>query len=213
MELCGPRKLNMITPRPYLSHSQKSLLKRSPKQYRKVYLEGSPSFSNKEMGFGSIIAELLDKDELSGDPATDYVLSQVPRLGLPEHEFYAMLVAGNKTVPLIAKPDSIEPDYSEFIEYKTGRNAWTQAKVDKDPQLTFYATCIWLAKRKKPRIRLVWIETEEYEDGNGRKRVQFTGRKPKVFETTRDMGDILRMEKEMMQAWDEIKRMTEEALI
>lgn len=196
-----------MTPRPYLSYSQLTLLERSPNQYRKVYIEGDKGFTSHEMSFGSKIAELLERDEFSGNPTEDLMLSQVPKEALPEHEIYALLVAGNKTVPLIAKPDSISIDYLSVLEYKTGRGSWSQSKVDNASQLTFYATVVWILKKQIPALELVWIETEEGPEGT-----RFTG-KIRRFKTKRDMGDILRMQKRMFDAWDTIKNMTHEALV
>jgi hypothetical protein len=49
-----------------------------------------------------------------------------------------------------------------FREYKTGKIPWTQAKVQKHDQLTFYATALKWSTGKMPEYcDLDWIETKE----------------------------------------------------
>lgn len=204
-----------MRPRPYLSYSQMQLVERSPETYRKVYVEGQDSFSNSAMDFGSKIGKFLENDELSGNPTTDLVLSQIPRYDLPDLSFHVQLRNGRYPIPLIAKPDSMKADYSAILEYKTGKTSWTQGKVDKNDQLTFYATCVYLSKGFIPALELVWAETETEVDevlNIPLKVVRFTG-KIKRFKTSRNVGDCLRMMKRMKDAWELIQEITEKVLV
>jgi len=198
-----------MTPRPYLSWSQMQLLERSPEKYREVYIEGKPSFTNAAMGFGSKVGKYLEDDDLSGDAAIDLVLSQMPRLQIPEYEIHAILPNGKQPVPLIAKLDSAQKDLSRVFEYKTGMTKWTQTKADAAGQLTFYATVIYLITKKLPDLELIWAQTEREE---GSAVITFTG-EIKRFKTQRHMGEIIRMMQRMRDAQETIQKMTEEALI
>lgn len=196
-----------MRPRPYLSYSQLQLVERSPDTYRRVYVEGKDGYSNSAMDFGSKIGNLLESNEMSGYADIDLVLSQIPRYELPEHEIFVSLNNGRYPIPLIAKLDSVKIDLSAGIEYKTGKGIWTQSKADKNDQITFYDTCIWLKTGHIPAFELIWAETV-HEYG----KVRFTG-KIKRFKTARNMSDILRMMKRMKDAWALIQKITDEVLV
>lgn len=197
-----------MTPRPYLSYSQLSLLERSHDKYREVYLEGGESFSNRAMAFGSQVADSLERDEETGDELSDLVLAHFPKLARRDEMLYANIGKGKNQVPVVAKIDSASTDWLDDIEYKTGSMKWTQQKADKSDQITFYCMVVWLATGKIPRFRLVWGPTEVI-DG----KVRFTGAHPVIFNTERHMSEILKMMGRSKSAWAQIQAMTDKATI
>lgn len=198
-----------MTPRPYLSYSQLTLFERSAEQYRKVYLLGEAGFSNGAMDFGSAFAKTLEDEEASGDALTDLVASHMPMFGLREHQTMAKIRVGKKLIPVIAKMDTCSLNLDSIGEYKTGTGKWTQGKVDRSDQITFYSMVAWLTVGHIPsNLLLAWAQTVRSEDGSTR----FTG-KIETFHTKRHMGDILRMMERCKRAWGQIERMSAEATV
>ncbi len=197
-----------MTPRPYLSYSQLMLFERSPDKYREIYLEGKTPFTNDGMDLGSRTADALENGEATGEADLDFVVSQLPRLEIAEHQIAAEIRVGRKIVPVIAKIDSSMADLSAILEFKTGSGKWTQGKVDRSDQLTFYAMVIWLITKKIPALRLIWAETVREDGGPPR----FTG-KTTDFTTVRHMGEILRMMERCRKAWVAIEELTNQVLI
>ncbi len=198
-----------MTPRPYLSYTQLTLLERSPEKYKEIYINGGTGFTNTGMEFGSKVAEALEDGEATGDPELDFVLSAFPAYELKEEEIHADLVDHRKKIPLIAKLDSVSTDYDKVLEYKTGTTKWNQSKVDQSDQLTYYATVIYLKTNKIPKLKLVWLETEKMEDG----RIRILSQHLKEFETKRTTSDLLLMMIRMKKAWEKIQQLSQEALL
>lgn len=194
------------------------LLEASPTTYREVYFEGRKMPTNRGQGLGREIAEAIETDTDTGDIIKDAVIAQLPKYEHRDKEF-RMTIPGKEPVPLLIKPDSLKKDYSAVIEYKTGVEPWTQNKVDRDDQLTFYATGIYVLVKKIPKLDLYWAETAmDMEDiNNPGERIMFnmpqlTGRIER-FETTRTIKDVLKMQVRMRAAWREIGRMVENELV
>lgn len=198
----------MITPRPYLSYSQKNLWKQNPDRYVDLYLYDGRKLDTKETRFGHEVAEALERDELIGEPVIDLVMARLPKFELMDVPVDVELVVGKEKIPLHGRMDSRREDFLGFKEYKTGkydskgRPAWTQAKVDADKQITFYATMCYLITKKVPEdIELDWIVTENSPHNEGE--IIATGDIHR-FHTRRDMGAIINEMADIRKVWAEI---------
>ncbi len=158
--LLGSVPEKKIEKRDYISWSAMNMLERDEEGYIAKYLNGQTGFSNEAMDFGKVVAEAL-QDEKSADPHIRYIITFLPRFDTPELE----ITAKYKKRKLLGRPDTIMASFKEFREYKTGRTPWSQTKVDSHGQLVFYATIIFLLKKKIPTAYLDWIPTEYGEDG------------------------------------------------
>lgn len=203
-----------MRPRPYLSHSQKKLWKKSPKEYLAKYIFDKKQFVTKEMKFGSVMASALEEDELTGDVLLDTVMMEIPKFDLMDHVSEAVLKVGKEVVPLFGRMDTRREDHSAFKEYKTGKDGkggWTQKKVDEDSQITFYATMCYILTKKIPDdIELVWIITENDPD-DGRA-IVCTG-EIRRFKTYRNIGQIINEMADMRKVWNEIGVACEKELL
>lgn len=207
-----------MRPRPYLSHSQKKCWRRSKKEYLDKYLHEKAQFVTKEMKFGSIVASALEVDELTGDPLLDLVIMTMPKFELMDVPMEGSFKVGKETIPLLVKMDTAKADLSAFKEYKTGKEGkggWTQAKVDADSQITFYATYCYIMTKKIPQdIELVWAITEDEVDADGNKtgKIVPTG-EIRRFKTQRAMGEIINEMADMRKVWAEIGEEFEKQLL
>lgn len=181
-----------------------SLWEKSPKQYREIYIEGKKIPISRAIALGKEIADALENDLETGNFEKDLVISQLPKYDLMDKPIETKLVIGKEMVPILIKPDTIKADYSALREYKTGSETWSQMKVDKWDQLTFYATGIYIITKKIPTIHLDWAPTEKDENG----KPELTG-EIHSFETIRRMSHILSMMARMRKAWKEIGEMCE----
>ena len=191
-------------PRTHLSWTQLNLWEKSPKQYREVYIEGKKIPISRAIALGKEIADALEKDEDIGEFEKDVVISRLLKYEMRDRSVEMKLKVGKEEVPILIKPDSMKADYSAFREYKTGSEIWTQAKVDKWDQLTFYATGIFIITKKIPAIHLDWAETKINEEG----KPELTG-EIYSFPTIRRMSHILSMMARMRKVWKEIGEMCE----
>jgi len=201
---------NDMTPREYLSWSSLDLLERSEERWKAQYLRGEKPPTSRAMTFGSKVADALETGEMTGDLELDLVIEQFPKLGIQDQMVMAELNRGRgkNPIPLLAKPDTRNEDYSAFREYKTGTEPWTQKKVDAWGQITFYAVVGYIIRGKLvPEIWLDWAPTQRNEDGT----ISVMGT-VKSFRTNRTMADILRMMLRMRRAWDRIEKLTEQEL-
>ena len=187
------------------------LLERSEERWIEQYLHGKRSPRSREMDFGSKMADALESGNMSGDIGLDIVMEKLPKYEIMDQEIGVDLMRGRGTnpIPLLAKPDTRNADFSAFREYKTGRNPWTQGKVDVWGQITFYAVVGYIVRGSKlvDDIHLDWVPTELGPGGL----VRVTG-ELKSFKTTRTMADILRMMLRMRRAWGRIETLTEREL-
>lgn len=198
-----------MTPHGYISYTQLKLWETSPEKYKRIYIQGEKTPTSREMAFGNMIHEALEKNEATGDPELDMVLSTVPKYNAFEHELKTTLKAGKVDIPILAKIDTYNTDDHSFGEYKTGSGWWTPEKVRKDDQLTFYAMAIYAEHQFIPnKISLIQIRTQWNEK---ERKVEATG-EYKHFRTERTMADILKMGARVRKAWDEISEMVEKEL-
>lgn len=189
----------MIWPKEYLSYSQYMLWKRSPDKYIELYLRDGRKFTSQAMEYGKMLAESIEHDEDTGNLMIDYIREMLPKLDTAEKELRCTLTVGKDTVPLMGKVDHAREDLTAIKEYKTGTTKWTQSVVDRDIQLTWYATMIYIIKGFiVPDIELCHAPTE-LVDGT----VRCTG-EIRCFKTQRKFSQILNMMAEMRKVWREI---------
>lgn len=191
----------MIRQKEYLSWSQYSLWLTSKREYWKRYGLGEDRSQNKYFVKGRELGEALEYDddgEYSTDPLLKTVLEIVPRLELMEHKIEVELKNGEKILSYL---DSCNEFGDDFYEYKTGKVAWTQEKVDEHKQLLFYALALYLISGRQviPACTLYWVETEESEDGV----ITYTG-VVEVFSRQFTEEEILEFEDELIQAIEDI---------
>ena len=203
-------------PREYLSWSSLDLFERSRERWIALYIKDEKLKFNAKgqagIDLGRKMADCIENDEKTGDLVFDLTVASIPRLDESERLITATIKRrGKEPVPLLGYLDNAKRDLSAFIEYKQGRTAWTQKKVDNHDQLTFYATIIYLLTKKIPTMSLVWVPTEETAQGKVTVN-EMTG-EVKTFKTTRSLVQILRMMSRMGNSWDEIEKVTNEKMI
>jgi len=184
----------------YLSFSQYSTFLSSPKQYQKLYLDGF-KLKTKYLDFGKKIADTLESREQE-DYNTATALKLISK---KEHQELELLVDFYK-IPLFGKLDGYEN--GTIYEYKTGKNAWTQKKVDNHEQLTFYAIMVskhFKIKVEDIKIKLIWLETIEDTDGS----IMLTGRKEE-FQTKRTNKDLIKIYPKIKKVWIGIETLINE---
>jgi hypothetical protein len=157
----------MIREKDYLSWSQFSLWQSSKREYWKRYGLGVDRSANKYFEKGRELASALEHDDdgsWSQDELLSVVLAEIPKLDLMEYKVEIELSNGERTLSYL---DSCAIDDSEFYEYKTGKKPWTQEMVEAHDQLLFYATALYIKSGRVsvPTCKLIWIETEQTEEG------------------------------------------------
>jgi hypothetical protein len=184
--------------RDYISYSQYSCYKKSKYDYINAYLKGIRQESI-YLSFGSKIATGLEfRNEKSEDKDILKARELIPLAKIPEKEI--KVVWGG--IPLLAKMDGFDDEQFIIDEYKTGKNPWTQAKVDSAEQLMFYLIAVsqfYKIEPEKIRIRLHWIETFVQANQYGGE-VHLTGQY-KVFETKRTNLDVVKFFPELQKVW------------
>jgi hypothetical protein len=194
----------MLTPKPYLSWSQLNLFESSPERYKNLYIFGEKLPINRGMAYGKQLAEGLEKEEMTGDPALDLVSNQIPAFEQREMRVEVDMKNGKEIIPLLIVMDTAKKDLTAFKEYKTAQTRWTKKQVDESGQITFYATAIWLKTGKIPQdIELVGIQTKKQLDG----KIEATGEVYRI-PTSRNIGDCLKMMVRIKKAWAGIQKLT-----
>lgn len=196
-----------------LTNSKRVLWKKQPEKYVETYMYGGKKFISKAMAFGTEMHNVIETDESTGNIEIDLFVSDLPKFpegqDLREVEMHRVLKIGKEETPLLGKIDRLKSDHTAFKDWKTGKIPWTQAKVDKDEQLTFYCMLIWIDKKILPGdIEIVWIPTEEDENGN----LKITGEIVR-FHTTRKMSDVLNMMVDCRRVWKQIQARYEEEIL
>lgn len=176
----------------YLSFSQYSSFNQGT--YEKYYLLGE-KLQTKYLDFGKEVAEKLEKglDDLG--------------LPIPDEREKKMLVTF-QGVPLLGYLDGFSSTNEIIIdEYKTGKNPWTQQKVDSHEQLDFYAIMV-ATDLKIPiesiKIRLHWLETFIDTD----EKLKLSGRL-ETFETKRTSLNVLKIYPKIKKAWVGIEKVVD----
>jgi len=191
----------MLREKDYISWSQFSLWTSSKREYYKKYGLGEDRSQNKFFAKGkefSDAQEYGDDGTFSTDEMLSFVLEHAPKLDLSEEKLMIELKNGEKILSVI---DSLCSKGEEFLEYKTGKVAWTQEKVDSHGQMLFYALALYIksGRLSVPSSRLIWIETEETEEG-----LKYTGL---IEEFPREftIPEIEAFEDEIIKVIDEIE--------
>jgi len=199
----------MMTPRPYLSFSQMTLFEMAPQKYVDQYIYKKPQRITRNMAYGTVMADALENDELSGDPVLDIMMTKIPKFELRDVPFEVDLKDGKKTIRILCKPDTMKADMTAFKEYKSSTRAWTQKMADESGQITFYATGMWLKTGKIPQdIELVCVVVKYNDDGS----LTPTGEMVR-YTTKRTMVDIIKMTARMKRAWVGINKLCEKELL
>lgn len=113
-------------------------------------------------------------------------------------------------VPILSFIDSYDSVSGNFREYKTGKIPWTQAKVQKHDQLTFYATALKWSTGKMPEYcDLDWIETKESKSESddfwrGSDKILNVTGKVVTFRREFDEREVERMEEVIVKCADQI---------
>lgn len=170
-----PRKLNVVLPKstedgqPYLSYSQYSKFKRSPKEYYRQYFFGEPFDGNAYTDFGSLIGEALETGDFSAFSEEEQkVLKKVTRLDQFEREITwdlnGFVVTGYiDTNDRKVVTDSVEGDkevVTTIIDYKTGAlNKVAEYEDENYDQVTIYAGAILQQTGAAPKKG--WVELIE----------------------------------------------------
>lgn len=183
---------------PVVSWSSYSCFKRDPEEWYDVYVLGY-SRTSPELEFGKRVADSME---------TDKPMAPFTRLAIVEYEFDTKL----GTIPLIGSADTFAPPARtkkrcKGGEFKTGRLAWDQKRVDEHGQLTFYSLLLWLQDLIMPEDIewfLEWAPTQKEENGDFRHVITFVPGVPiKKFYTVRTMKQCLKLASDIKQThWE-----------
>lgn len=181
-----------------MSWSQISSFEYDPEQwYRKYYLNEAPDTS-KEMEFGKKIGKKLETDSR--------FLPMIPRHSKMEHPFQCKF--GKIPAGLIGYADTFcDQTCRKLSEYKTGKKAWTQSRVDDHGQIDMYLLMNYIINKVRAddvEITLVWMPTQD----NGDFSISFVepiGNYIKIFHTKRTMVDILQFGKRINSVYKQMK--------
>lgn len=195
----NPQHPKLILPKPHLSWSQLSCWLSNPTRYRREYFENGKKLDTKFLQFGKNIAQLIE------DGRHKELLPDLETYDSPEYKIEC-LVNG---IPCLSFLDSYNSKENVFYEMKTGKVAWTKARVQKHDQLVFYATMLKWSLGKIPEYcDLIWIETKENQDEEidfwrkQEKKIELTGRVV-YFHREFDEREIDRMEQLIEKvAWE-----------
>lgn len=173
--------LDRLHSRP-ISWSNISSWEYDKKQWARKYLDLIKDPPSREMVFGSMIGKKLETDPT--------FLPQIERHSKMEHEFKASISG----ITLIGYADTFcDVTHTKLGEFKTGKKAWDQKRVDEHRQITMYCLMNFIAMKVKPEdveIKLWWMPTVELEDFS----IAFVEpieENIRSFTTQRTMKDIL----------------------
>ncbi len=124
----------MLTPRPYLSYSQFSLVNSNPQAYIDKYIYGKETPINSGQQLGKEVADFLETGELTGDIMKDlsFMNLSFERLAVKDKEE----IVNVYDIPILIKPDERSEDWTKLIEVKTGpESAWNINKANKSEQI------------------------------------------------------------------------------
>lgn len=187
----------------YLSHSQYSLFKKDPEEYRRRYIFGEESIVTEAMEFGKRFAEGLELDD------SEYLDVEIARLQLPNYpkaEYKIRTTIGGIT--LLGILDKFDPKKKRIGEIKTGRK-WTQGMVDKSTQLKFYDLLILGKYGVQPsEIALYWLPTVCDENGT-----RLSGEPLKTFKTSHTMTELMVFLADVQSVWKKIQIMRQDSVL
>ncbi len=196
----------LILPKKHLSWSAISCWNSNPERFRREYFENGQKLDTKFLRFGKGIAKMIEEGKHT-ELLPDLIVYEKP-----EFEIRVEVMG----VPMLAYLDGYDPVNNVFLEYKTGKIPWTQAKVQKHDQLTLYATMLKALTGSMPEYcDLYWIETKEgaveVEDfwRTNEKEINVTGRII-PFHRDFDEREVDRMEFVIQKAAEEISEAYQE---
>lgn len=156
---CGePKKL--ILPTGYLSYSQWVMWRQNESRYHNEYFAGKEKLDTKYLRFGKGAAQVRENRVLKPGEQTELEI----RVDI-------------KGVPVLSYIDFYDGNNHVFEEDKTGKEPWTQSRVQRHEQLPFYATVLKAKTGIMPKsCTLNWFQTKENKDGSGlQNEIEFTG--------------------------------------
>ena len=185
------------------SWSQISSFQYSPEQWYKSYILGEFQDSE-ELRFGKMI-DLKIQQDLTFMPA-------LPRYEKMQHK---MKVSFNG-ITLVGVPDGINFTTTPkvLVDYKTGRNAWTQKKAKETGQLLFYLLLIYITDKIKPEdfvCYIHWLPTKLKETGNFERKISLISETEfQTFKVKHTMTDIMKFGVEITRIYKEMEKYIEE---
>ncbi len=192
--------LPLLLPRGYLSYSQMTCWESNKARFRREYFEGGRKLNTKYLAFGKGVAKMIE------DGTYKEILPDLEILGTPEYKILTKV----QGVPVLSYIDDFSKPLHAFQEFKTGKIAWTKARVQKHEQLPFYATALkWQTGIMPQWCNLLWFETsEDVIDESDfwamvEKKLALTGRIV-PFRREFDPREIERMEKKIVRIAHEI---------
>jgi len=148
----------MRLPKKILSYSAVNAFTKTSthRQWIQRYIYKEPFFETPELLFGKRVSDNLDKDNFfDWDEDLRDVLCKAPMYGIPEE----VVVLQRKGYAIQAYLDRALEDYSKIIEFKTGKTAWTQERLDSDLQTAVYSWLIYENFNIIPEVTLCWLPT------------------------------------------------------
>ena len=189
------KKMNLKRP---LSWSAISSFLYDKEQWYSKYILGIKETPSAEMLLGKEIGERLATD-------TSY-LPQVPRL--PHFEY--KLETTYEGIPLIGYIDSFCPVERKLLEFKSGKKAWDQERVDNHDQISMYLFLYNLMTGTPPeeiKCGLIWLPTMETGDF---KISLIEPVKARLFLTRRRRVDIEHFGVKLIKTWKAMQKYCEE---
>jgi hypothetical protein len=190
----------LLLPRKYLSYSQMTCWRTNKERFRREYFENGRKLNTKYLTFGKSIAKAIE------DGTYKDIVPDLNVIGQPEFEVKTLVLG----IPVLSFIDTYEAKKHIFQEFKTGKHAWTNTRVQKHEQLVFYATVLkWSTGTMPKKCQLVWLETsEDVADPSDfwatvEKKLSLTG-KIVPFVRTFDEREVERMEKLIVKMAHEI---------
>jgi len=180
-----------------LSWSQLSAFEWNKEEWYDRYVLFKKPVISREMEFGTMVDQRLQED-----PAFH---PEIPRGESLQHKILTKF----EKMHLIAILDSFSPSRRipkfgasgtvktkvQIDDYKTGKKAWDQKRIDESGQLTFYAFTLWLHEKIHPKdvaLGIWWLPTQENGDFSIS---QLKGSKVQHFQSSRTMQDLLKFGK------------------
>lgn len=190
----------IILPKGYLSPSQMDLWKKSKTRYIAEYFLKGRKLKTRYLEFGNAVHQMIEEGTYK---------AKLPKLKVyAERELEIRTTINGVPVFFIIDGYDPEPDHV-FGDYKTGKRAWTQAKVQKHEQFLFYATGLRTVMGVMPRYcETHWLETKEDDEiassfWQEDRQLQLTGHIG-VFRRYFDSRECDRMEAEILKVATEI---------
>lgn len=124
-------------------------------EWYQSYVLGNKKPTTREMTFGSLVGKRLETDP-----------TYIPQLPRGTHMEYGIDVKLEK-FELTGFMDVWDNDKRHIGEFKSGKNPWTQERVDSHDQITFYNLLLLLRDKIKPEEvsnTLYWLPTQDNSD-------------------------------------------------